>query len=104
MPENGQGELAHIKRCHHSDEQIIDKLTEADKLVAHGQAVAEVDRHLEITESIDDCWRNEFDSMKSNEAKHLEKLPAEAELDKAMFNGFAGGSPLLARGDRCACG
>ena len=43
-------------------------------------------------------------TMKSNEAKHLEKLPAEAELDKAMFTGFAEGSPLLARGNGCACG
>ena len=91
-----------MKRTRHTPEQIIRKLAEGDKLLAQGQSVEEVARHLEITESTWHRWRNQYGGMKADDAKRLKelerenarlkKLLAEAELDKSMLKEIAEGN------------
>ena len=91
-----------MKRTRHTPEQIIRKLAEGDKLLAQGQSVEEVVRHLEITESTWHRWRNQYGGMKADDAKRLKelerenarlkKLLAEAELDKSMLKEIAEGN------------
>jgi putative transposase len=83
------------KRRRHTPDQIIRKLAEGNKLLASGQELDEVCRHLEIAESTRARWLNQYGGMKANDAKRLKelevensalkKLLAEAELDKAML-------------------
>jgi putative transposase len=59
-------------------------------------------RQLEVSESSWNRWRSQYGGMKANEAKRLrelesenarlKKLPAEAELDKAMLKELAEGN------------
>ena len=59
-------------------------------------------RHLEVSESSWNRWRNQYGGMKANEAKRLrelesenarlKKLLAEAELDKSMLKELAEGN------------
>jgi len=39
-----------MKRRHHSPEQIVRKLREADRLLGEGAPLVEVCKHLEVTE------------------------------------------------------
>jgi putative transposase len=62
---------------------------------AGSQSLAEVCRHLEITESTWHRWRNQDGGMKADDAKclkelekenaRLKKLLTDAELDKSML-------------------
>ena len=91
-----------MKRRRHTPEQVIRKLTEGEKLLAQGQSIEEVVRHLEITESTWHRWRNQYGGMKAHDAKRLKelekenarlkKLLAEAELDKSMLKELAEGN------------
>lgn len=66
-----------------------------------GTDLTEVLRHLEITDSTWNRWRNQYGGMKASDAKRLKelesenarlkKLLAEAELDKAMLKELAEG-------------
>ena len=47
-----------VKRKHHTPEQIVRKLAEGERLLNEGRDVAEVCRHLEITESTWHRWKN----------------------------------------------
>lgn len=63
-------------------------------MLNEGQALTDVLKQFEIAESTWNRWRNPYGSMKAGDAKkpkeleienaRLKKLPAEAELDKAM--------------------
>jgi transposase-like protein len=67
-------------------EQIIKKLREADGMAAAGRSIGEVCQTLEISEVTLNRWRNQYGGMKAEEEnKLLEKLLAEAELDKAIL-------------------
>jgi transposase-like protein len=91
-----------MKKRRHTPEQVIRKLAEGEKLLGQGQSLAEVCRHLEITESTWHRWRNQYGSMKADDAKRLKelekenarlkKLLAEAELDKSMLKEVAEGN------------
>ena len=97
----GEEGLTHVKRRRHTPEQVIRKLREADRLLAEGQDVDEVTRHLEVSPQTYHRWRNQFGGMKADDAKklkelerenaRLKKLLAEAELDKAMLKEIAEG-------------
>src|SRR5664280_1407430 len=98
-PEWGEEDRT-MKRRRHTPEQVIRKLAEGEKLLAQEQTLAEVCRHLEITESTWHRWRNQYGGMKADDAKRLKelekenarlkKLLAEAELDKSMLKELAG--------------
>ena len=91
-----------MKRKRHTPEQIIRKLAEGNKLLAGGQDLEDVCRHLEIAESTWHRWLAQYGGMKANDAKRLKelegenarlkKLLAEAELDKAMLKEIAEGN------------
>jgi putative transposase len=66
-----------MARRRHTPEQIIRKLREADRLLAGGAEVAEVARHLEVSEQTYHRWRNQFGGMKADDAKRLKELERE---------------------------
>jgi transposase-like protein len=91
-----------MKRHRHTPEQAVRKVREGERLLNEGKDLAEVLRHLEVTESTWNRWRNQYGGMKANEARRLrelelengrlKKLLAEAELDKAMLKELAEGN------------
>lgn len=84
-----------MKGKKHRPEQIIQKLREADAMIATGKTLGQVVQALEISEQTFHRWRNQYGGMKAEEAKRLKeleeenrrlkKLLAEAELDKAIL-------------------
>lgn len=90
------------KRRRHTPEQIIRKLAEGNKLLATGQDLEAVCRHLEVAESTWHRWLAQYGGMKANDAKRLKELEienarlkrllADAELDKAMLKELAEGN------------
>ena len=75
------------KRRRHTPDQIIRKLAEGNKLLAGGQGLDEVCRHLEIAESTWHRWLAQYGGMKANDAKRLKELEAEnARLKKLVAN------------------
>lgn len=66
-----------MARRRHTPEQIIRKLREADQLLAEGAEVADVARHLEVSEQTYHRWRNQFGGMKADDAKRLKELERE---------------------------
>ncbi len=90
------------KRRRHTPDQIIRKLAEGNKLLAGGQELDEVCRHLQIAESTWHRWLAQYGGMKANDAKRLKELESEnarlkrlladAELDKDMLREIASGN------------
>ena len=58
-----------MKRRHHTPEQIVRKLREADRMLGEGTALVEVWKHLEVTEQTYYRWRNQYGGMKADDAK-----------------------------------
>jgi hypothetical protein len=52
-----------MARRWHTPEQIIRKLREADRLLGEGAEVADVARHLAVSEQTYHRWRNQFGGM-----------------------------------------
>jgi putative transposase len=66
-----------MKRRRHTPEQIVRKLREADRLLGEGKGIAEVLRHLEVSEPTLHRWRNQYGGMKAEGAKRLRELERE---------------------------
>jgi len=66
-----------MARRRHTPEQIIRKLREADRLLGEGADIAEVARHLEVSEQTYHRWRNQFGGMKADDAHRLKDLERE---------------------------
>ena len=91
-----------MKRRRHTPEQIIRKLREADRLLAEGQEVPEVAKHLEVSEATYHRWRVQYGGLKADDAKRLKELAsenarlkrllAEAELEKDALRELAKGN------------
>jgi len=77
MLQDGARRTAQMKQRHHTPEQVIRKLAEGEKLLGEGKPLAEVVRHLEITESTWHRWRNQYGGMKADDAKKLKELERE---------------------------
>jgi len=73
-----------MKKRRHTPEQVIRKLAEGEKLLAQDQTLAEVCRHLEITESTWHRWRNQYGGMKADDAKRLKELEKENQRLKRI--------------------
>ena len=90
------------KRKHHTPEQIIRKLEDADRRLSVGQNISQVCQALEVSEATYHRWRNQYGGMKAEEAKRLKeleqenarlkKLVADLSLDKAMLQEVAQGN------------
>ena len=88
-----------MKRRRHTPEQIIRKLREADRLLAEGQEIPEVAKHLEVSEATYHRWRAQYGGLKADDVKRLKelegenarlkKLVAELSLDKQMLQDLA---------------
>lgn len=52
------------RRKRHSDEQIIEKIKEAEVGLSQGRSAKEVCRQLEVTEQTHYRWRREFGGLK----------------------------------------
>ena len=65
------------RRRRHTPEQIIRKLREADRLLGEGAQIADVARHLEVTEATYHRWRNQYGGMKADDARRLRELERE---------------------------
>ena len=88
-------------RNRHTPEQVVRKLTEADRLLAEGKDVADVCRALQVSEATYHRWRNQFGGLKADDAKRLKELErenatlkrllADAELEKAALKEIAKG-------------
>ena len=83
------------KRKRHTPTQIIEKLRQADAMLAADQSIGQVCQKLEVSEPTLHRWRAQYGGMKAEEAKRLKELEtenarlkrllADAELDKAML-------------------
>ena len=58
-------------------EQIIRKLREADRLLAEGQEISEVAKHLEISEATYHRWRAQYGGMKADDARRIKELEGQ---------------------------
>jgi transposase-like protein len=84
-----------MSKKRYSPEEIVNKLREADVLIAQGQTVAQASKRIGVTSFTYYRWRKEYGGMKTNQAKRLKELErenarlkrllADAELDKAIL-------------------
>jgi len=80
-------------RKRHSPEQVVRKLTTADRLLAEGKDLAAVCRELGVSEPTYHRWRNQFGGLKAErENSTLKRLLADAELEKAALKEIARGN------------
>jgi transposase-like protein len=89
-------------RKRHTPEQVVRKLTQADRLLGEGKDVGDVCRELGISEQTYYRWRNQFGGLKADDAKRLKdlerenatlkRLLADAELEKAALKEIASGN------------
>ena len=90
-----------MKRTRHIPAQAVRKVREGERMLGAGSDLAEVLRHLEITKSTWHRWRRADAGMNAADVRRLkefeaenarlEKLLAEAELDKVMLKDLVEG-------------
>ena len=73
-----------MKRRHHTPEQIVRKLREADRMLGEDLPMVEVCKHLEVTEQTYYRWRNQYRGMKADDAKRLKELERENQRLKRI--------------------
>jgi putative transposase len=73
-----------MKRRHHSPEQIIRKLREAERMLGGGRQIPEVAKELGVSEATFYRWRNQYGGMKADEVKRLKELERENGQLKAI--------------------
>ena len=66
-----------MSRRRHTPEQIVRKLREADRMLGEGAELAEVCRHLQVSEATYNRWRNQYGGMKADDTKRLKELERE---------------------------
>ena len=91
-----------MARRRHTPEQVVRKLREADRLLAEGKDVAEVARHLQVSEQTYHRWRAQYGGMKADDVKRLKELEAEnAKLKRIVADQMLDieGLKELARGN-----
>jgi len=84
-----------MKRKFHKPEQIVQKLREADAIIASGGTVDQACRKLEISDATYYNWRKQYGQMKLSQVKQLKalqkqnsqlkKLVADLSLDNAIL-------------------
>ena len=74
-----------MKRNRFSAEQIVNKLRQAEMLLAQGQTVAQVGKALGVTEQTYYRWRKEYGGLQLEQARKLKDLQKEnAQLRRAV--------------------
>jgi putative transposase len=70
---------------HHSPEQIIALLRQAEADLAGGLSIAQVCQKLAVSEQTFYRWRNQYGGMKADQLKRLKELEVEnARLKRAV--------------------
>src|SRR5690349_21786388 len=83
----------------HTPEQVVRKLTQADRLLAEGKEVSDVCRELQVAEQTYYRWRNQFGGLKADDAKTVEGAgTGERHLEAIVGRGGTGEG--CAQGDR----
>ncbi len=90
------------ERRHHTPEQIVRKLRQAEVLLGQGGDVVTVCKELDVSEQTYYRWRSQYGGMKADDAKRLKELEkenatlkrllAEAEIHKAALKELAKGN------------
>lgn len=88
-----------MSRRRFKPEEIVNKLREADVLLAQGRSITQACKQIGITDQTYYRWRREYGGMKTDQAKRLKELErenarlkrllADAELDKAILRDAA---------------
>jgi putative transposase len=73
----GGRRLDEVKRRRHTPEQVVRKLREAERLLGEGATVAEVAKHLEVSENTFHRWRAQYGGMRGDDVKRLKELEKE---------------------------
>ncbi len=73
-----------MKKNKHTPEQIINKLREADALLAAGATVSAACKQLGISEHSYYRWRSKYGNMKIDEARRLKELERENQQLKKL--------------------
>jgi transposase-like protein len=66
-----------LARKKHTAEQIIQKLREAEIVLAQGQPVGAACKKIEVTEQTYYRWRKEYGGLKLDQARRLKDLEKE---------------------------
>ena len=70
-----------MKRKHHTPQEIIAKLREAEVELNQGSTIEAVSRKLEISEQTFHRWRHLYGGMKGPEMARLKKIGAQQAMD-----------------------
>ena len=63
-----------MKGKKHSPDQIIRRLAGRDQMLNEGRTIEEVTRQFLVTNTTWYWWKNQYGSMKENDAKQLKEL------------------------------
>ena len=66
-----------MKRKYHTAEQIVNKLRQADAVIASGGTLEAVCKQLGISDATYYNWRRQYGQVKLNQVKHLKSLQKE---------------------------
>ena len=66
-----------MKGRHHTPEQIVRKLHDADRLIAEGKTMAVVLKQLGVAEQTYYRWRKAYGELSADEARRLRELEVE---------------------------
>ena len=96
-----------MKRKRHSPEQVIQKLHDADAMLASGKTMGQVCQALEISEQTFHRWRNQYGGMKAGEARRLKELEGASKGVQVLPSsqsdwGSASGKNPARPNDACA--
>lgn len=73
-----------MKAKKYSEEQIVNKLREAEKLTAEGKSVPEIVKTLGISQVTYYKWKNQYGGMEKDAVKELKALKKENERLKRI--------------------
>ena len=66
-----------MKRKYHTAEQIVNKLRQADTVIASGGTLEQACKQLGISNATYYNWRKQYGQMKLDQVKHLKSLQKE---------------------------
>ena len=72
-------------RKRHSAEQVVRKLTQADRILAEGKDIGDVCRELEVSEQTYYRWRNQFGGLKAEHVKQLKDVERQNATLKRLL-------------------
>jgi|SRR5579875_2027936 len=100
-----------MRRRRHIPEQVVRKLLEADRMLGEGAELADVCRHLEVSESTFHRCRNQYGGMKADDTKRLKeverentrlkRIVADKDLEITALREVAKDAPIYQAGQRC---